>query len=80
MMGKGGREVEALAAKSDIGIVGLSRKGRRLPGLARIAEIKAGDVLVIEASPDSLEEALGALGLEYIGSAGKGSLVPMTCC
>lgn len=68
IIGKRVRELDALAAKSDIEIVGLSRKGRRLPGLARIAEIKAGDVLVIEASPDSLEEALGALGLEYVGS------------
>ncbi|MCH7538491.1 MAG: SLC13 family permease [Proteobacteria bacterium] len=73
IIGKRVRELDALAAKSDIEIVGLSRKGRRLPGLARIAEIKAGDVLVIEASPDSLEEALGALGLEYIGS-GEGQL------
>jgi di/tricarboxylate transporter len=36
-------------------------------------EIKAGDVLVIEASPDSLEEALGNLKLEYIGK-GEGVL------
>ncbi|MCH8158956.1 MAG: SLC13 family permease [Proteobacteria bacterium] len=73
IIGQRVRELDALAAKSDIEIVGLSRKGRRLPGLARIAEIKAGDVLVIEASPDSLEEALGALGLEYVGS-GEGQL------
>lgn len=42
IIGKRVRELDALAAKSDIEIVGLSRKGRRLPGLARIAEIKAG--------------------------------------
>ena len=73
IIGKRVRELDALAAKSDVEIVGLSRKGRRMPGLARIAEIKAGDVLVIEASPDSLEEALGALGLEYVGR-GEGQL------
>ncbi len=73
IIGKRVRELDELAAKSDVEIVGLSRKGRRMPGLARIAEIKAGDVLVIEASPDSLEEALGALGLEYVGR-GKGQL------
>jgi di/tricarboxylate transporter len=67
IIGKRVRELDALAAKSDIEIVGLSRQGRRLPGLARVAEIKAGDILVIEASPDGLEEALGALGLEYVG-------------
>ncbi len=36
-------------------------------------EIKAGDILVLEASPDSLEEALGALQLEYVGK-GEGQL------
>jgi len=67
------RELDDLADKSDVEIVGLTRRGRRLPGLARIAEIKAGDVLVVEASPDSLEEAIGALKLEYVGK-GQGQL------
>jgi di/tricarboxylate transporter len=47
----------------------LTRQGRRLPGLARIARIEAGDILVIEASPESLDEALGALQLEYVGKS-----------
>jgi len=62
-----------VAGKSDVEIIGLTRRGRRQPGLARDVEIKAGDVLVIEASPDSLEEALGNLKLEYIGT-GEGVL------
>lgn len=78
-VGKRVAELERLAAESDIEIVGLTRRGRRLPGLARDVEIRAGDTLVIEASPDSLEEALGSLGLEYIGSGagplGKDDLV-----
>ncbi len=73
VIGKRVRELDEQAAKSDVEIIGLIRRGRRLPGLARIAEIKAGDVLVIEASPDSLEEALGALNLEYVGK-GEGKL------
>ena len=67
VIGKRVRELDGEAAKVDVEIVGLVRKGRRLPGLARIAEIRAGDILVVEASPDSLEEALGALDLEYVG-------------
>ncbi|MGB5332032.1 MAG: SLC13 family permease [Woeseiaceae bacterium] len=67
------RDLEDQAAKSDVEIIGLTRRGRRMPGLARIAEIKAGDILVVEASPDSLEEALGALKLEYVGK-GKDQL------
>lgn len=72
-IGKRVRDLEAEAGKSDVEIIGLIRRGRRMPGLARVAEIKAGDVLVIEASPDSLEEALGNLNLEYFGK-GEGQL------
>ncbi len=69
VIGKRVRELDELAAKSDIEIVGLTRKGRRLPGLARIATIEADDILVIEANPESLDEALGALELEYVGKS-----------
>lgn len=67
VIGKRVRELDELASKSDIEIVGLIRRGRRMPGLARVIEIEVGDVLVVEASPDGLEEALGNLGLEYVG-------------
>jgi len=73
IIGKQIRDLDEVAGKSDVEIVGLTRRGRRQPGLARNVEIKAGDVLVIEASPDSLEEALGNLKLEYIGT-GEGVL------
>ena len=69
VIGKRIRELDDLAEKSDIEIIGLSRRGRRLPGLARIATIAADDTLVIEASPESLDEALGALQLEYVGKS-----------
>lgn len=73
VIGKLVRELDDQASNSDVEIVGLVRRGRRMPGLARAIEIRAGDVLVVEASPDSLEEALGNLGLEYVGK-GEGQL------
>ena len=69
VIGKRIRDLDEMAEKSDVEIIGLTRRGKRLPGLARIAEIRAGDILVLEASPDSLDEALGALQLEYVGKA-----------
>ena len=72
-IGKQVRDLDEAAGRSDVEVVGLVRRGRRMPGLARAVEIKAGDVLVVEASPDSLEEALGNLGLEYVGK-GEGQL------
>jgi len=73
IIGKRVRELDALADQAGVEIVGLTRAGRRLPGLARIAQIKANDLLIIEASPDSLEEAIGSLKLEYVGK-GEGLL------
>ncbi|MGI9200163.1 MAG: SLC13 family permease [Woeseiaceae bacterium] len=67
IIGKMISDLDEDAAKSDVDIVGLIRRGQRLPGLARSAEIKSGDLLVVEASPDSLEEAIGTFGLEYVG-------------
>ena len=72
-IGKRVRDLDKKATKSDVEIIGLIRKGRRLPGLARIAKIQAGDILVLEATPDSLEEALGSMQLEYVGK-GEGQL------
>ncbi|HNP37576.1 MAG TPA: SLC13 family permease [Woeseiaceae bacterium] len=67
VIGKKVRDLDEEAAKGDVVFVGLSRRGRRFPGLARNTEIKADDILVVESSPDSLDEALGIFGLEYIG-------------
>ncbi len=72
-IGKQVRDLDEAAGRSDVEVVGLVRRGRRMPGFARAVEIKAGDILVVEASPDSLEEALGNLGLEYVGK-GEGPL------
>lgn len=73
IIGKRVRDLDELADKAGVEIVGLARRGKRLPGLARIAEIREGDLLIIEASPDSLEEAVGSLKLEYVGK-GEGLL------
>ena len=73
IIGKRVRDLDEEAEKVDIEIIGLIRHGRRMPGRARTVEIEADDVLIVEASPDSLEEALGALQLEYVGK-GNGKL------
>ena len=70
IIGKRVRELDQLADKAGVEVVGLTRKGRRLPGLARIAKIEANDVLIVEASPDSLEEAIGIMKLDYVGKGG----------
>jgi len=66
-----GNKVNSLdkeAENNDVEILGLIRKGRRMPGLARRVEIKAGDILVVEASPDNIDTVLGGMDLEYVGT------------
>jgi di/tricarboxylate transporter len=67
-IGKKVKELDKVAEKNDVEIVGLVRKGRRMPGLARMVEVKAGDLLVVEANPENIESLLGAMGLEYVGT------------
>ncbi len=73
VIGRRVRDLDEDAEKVDIEIIGLIRQGRRMPGRARVVEIQADDILILEASPDSIEEALGALQLEYVGK-GDGKL------
>lgn len=59
------RELDALAAEHEIDIVGLVRRGKRMPGMARHTEIREHDLLVMEGGPQDIEEAMRALGLEH---------------
>jgi di/tricarboxylate transporter len=68
IIGRQVSELDADADESDVEILGLIRKGRRMPGLARRVEIQAGDILVVEANPEGIDELLGSMSLEYVGS------------
>lgn len=58
-------ELDELAAKNDVQIIGLVRGGRRLYGTQRNTPLEAGDALVIEASPEALDEFRAATRLDY---------------
>jgi len=58
-------ELDEAADDADAVILGLVRKGRRLPGRARTNIVRPGDVLVVEATPDSLDKLKTSLGLEF---------------
>ena len=69
------RDLDATAEDQEAVILGLIRNGQRLPGMARRFEIMAGDVLVVQASPNAIDKLVGALGLHYAGQEkGKGTL------
>ncbi|SMY06446.1 SLC13 family permease [Flavimaricola marinus] len=57
-----------LANEHDIHVLGLVRGGKRLPGFAARQEIRAGDFLVVEGEPKSIESFMGQAELEFSGS------------
>ena len=66
-VGKRVIDLDEETEKADVAVIGLVRSGRRLYGAARNAKIQAGDTLVVEASPEAIDEFKSALGLEYEG-------------
>ncbi len=74
-IGKRVRELDDIVEEAGAAILGLVRRGNRLPGQARREIVRKGDILVVEAAPQEIEELMGALGLEYAGEEKHGVLV-----
>jgi di/tricarboxylate transporter len=70
------RDLDAVAEENDVTIVGLVRQGKRLPGLARLAEVSAGDMLVVEAVPEAIDKIVGVLKLKF--QAREGDTSPLS--
>ncbi|WP_298971989.1 SLC13 family permease [uncultured Roseobacter sp.] len=62
-IGKRVAELDDAADKADVAILGLIRDGKRRYGQSRNTPLKAGDALVIEASPEALDEFRTSLNL-----------------
>ena len=69
-IGKRLSELEETADKADVTIIGLMRDGKRRYGRAQNAELRAGDALVLEATPDALDEFRSTLDLA-VAEAGR---------
>ena len=65
VIGKRVRDLDEDTEEAGGAIIGLVRRGARLPGLARRTVIESGDILVVEAGPDAIDKMVGLLGLEY---------------
>ncbi len=65
LIGKRLGEVEPDAEDADVQIIGLMRGGKRLYGSARTNILREGDALVLEATPDALDEFRAALSLNF---------------
>ncbi len=63
------RELFPIADENDVQVLGLIRRGKRLAGFAAGEVVRKGDVLVVEAGPEAVEQFAGALKLSYSASA-----------
>ena len=57
-----------LAEELDLNILGLVRRGKRLPGFSRRQEIRPSDFIVVEGDPKSIEVFMGQADLDFAGS------------
>lgn len=55
------------ANENDLVILGLVRNNRRLSGFSSSMEIRAGDMLVVEAAAEDIDRFRGVYGLEFFG-------------
>jgi di/tricarboxylate transporter len=60
-------DLSSLASEHDISVLGLVRRGKRLPGFARYEEIRKGDHIVVEGDPKSIEAFFGSAELSFAG-------------
>lgn len=65
------RELDEIVEENDCAIVGLIRRGERLPGRARREIIKNGDILIVQGTPEALGKLSGVLDLKLQGKAGQ---------
>jgi di/tricarboxylate transporter len=62
------RELDPVAAEHDVNVVGLIRRGKRLPGSARNEDVRKSDLVVLEGGPVAIDQFVGAAGLKYVGA------------
>ncbi|WP_298292851.1 SLC13 family permease [uncultured Litoreibacter sp.] len=65
LIGKRLRELNEDAEKADVAILGLIQDGQRRYGSGQNRKLNAGDALVLEATPDALDEFRSALSLQF---------------
>lgn len=58
--------LDTLAEEYGVSVLGLVRRGKRLPGLARDELVHKSDLVVLEGGPDAIDQFIGAAGLTFV--------------
>lgn len=61
------RDLYPLADEDDVAILGVIRNGKRLGGFSRQLELRARDMLIVEATAENIDQFRGTMGLEFFG-------------
>ena len=75
VIGQQVRHLEEMLEPHSASVVGLVRDGRRLPGAARRAVIRANDILMLEADATSIDTLVGELGVSYVRDESGGGTI-----
>jgi di/tricarboxylate transporter len=74
-IGRTAAELEQAAEEHDVLVLGIIRSGQRLAGLAAHTVIEKGDVLVVEATPEGLDQLAGSQKLTLGSSELAGAML-----
>ena len=67
-IGKPLKALDELVDEYGVSVVGLVRRGHRLPGMARNEVVKKSDLVILEGGPDAIDQFIGAAGLTFTDS------------
>jgi len=61
------RDLYPQGDENEVAILGAVRNGRRLKGFCSDLEVRAGDMLIVEAAAENIDRFRGVFGLEFFG-------------
>jgi di/tricarboxylate transporter len=78
MIGERIKALDKLVDEYGVSVVGLVRRGQRLPGMARNEEILKGDIVILEGGPEAIDQFIGAAGFTFSDSRQEGTIAAGT--
>lgn len=74
-VGKLVRDLYPEADTDDVEILGVVRNGKRLSGFGANIELRANDILIVDATAEDIDRFRGTLGLEFFGEKPDGETI-----
>jgi len=72
------KSLDGLVDEYGVSVVGLVRRGKRLPGLARSELVRKSDLVILEGGPEAIDQFIGAAELSFTSSEREGGIAAGT--